>query len=322
MDLHILMTIPPQPPLPPPISSHHFLPPLIFLSKALLPHTMYDPRTHYDHSYGNLGTTNFANKDSRLAQNIEICSSWSSDQEVVQFRPSNHQEAMESDDSGVCSPPLWKNSPSPPRSPSQPLLNHHIYRSLSPNSRAQAIVRGQRELMEMVKNMPESSYELSLKDLVEHHKMETQAPRVERLNNSNIQNLHQRGVVKVKRQESKKNDKNMMRSESFENKGLFLKMVFPFSLHSKKKNKFASNTSGKVSPKPEVPKGGGERDWWKKKFTGSSDSDSSRTSNNSGSTESSGGNSSGRSYSSGRKKNGFLSGCWPFFQSRRSKSVE
>lgn len=300
MDLRILMTIHHNhlffsPKFPPTIS----FPPSFSTQKpkSLLPHTMNDPRTQfshtYDHSYGNP----FGNNDRRLSQNNESCSNWSTDQEVVQFRPNHHhQEAIESDDSGVCSPPLWKNSPSP----SRPLLSHHIYRNLSPNSRVQAIARGQRELMEMVKNMPESSYELSLKDLVEHHKMENHAPQV-----NNLQNLHQRGVVKVKRQESKKNDKNMMRSESFENKGLFLKMVFPFSLKSKKKKNFASNSSGKVSPKPEVVKGGGggEKDWWKKKFTGSSDSDSSRTSNNSGSTESSsgGGSSTGRSYSGGRR---------------------
>ncbi|KAK6115617.1 hypothetical protein DH2020_007886 [Rehmannia glutinosa] len=276
---------------------------------------MFDPRTQYDH---------------RLAQNNKNCVNFSSDEETVQFRPNNHQESMENDDSGVCSPPLWKNSPSPSPSPLQPLLSHHSYKSLSPNSRAQAIARGQRELMEMVKNMPESSYELSLKDLVEHHKMEIiQPPQLEILNAINGKNqiLQQRGVVKVKRQESKSSDKNMVRNGSFENKGLFLKMGFPFSFYSKKKNKFgSSNSSGKVSPKLDqmVKGGGGERDWWKKKFTGSSDSDSSRTSINSGSTESTaGGSSSGRSYSvAQRKKHGFLSGCWAFFQSRSNKSVE
>lgn len=44
---------------------------------------------------------------------------------------------------------------------------------MSPASRTEAIVRGQRELMDMVKNMAESNYELTLKDLVEQTKTET-----------------------------------------------------------------------------------------------------------------------------------------------------
>lgn len=54
--------------------------------------------------------------------------------------------------SGTSSPPLWsaKGASSPP-----------------PPSRLEAIERGQRELMEMVQSMPESGYELSLRDLVE-----------------------------------------------------------------------------------------------------------------------------------------------------------
>lgn len=147
----------------------------------------------------------------------------------------------------------------------------------------------------MVKNMPESSYELSLKDLVEHHSVDQahQALEKEALRSvNNNQSLHRRGVVKEKR--SKKYERNAM---SFEKKGLFLNVVFPVSLESRKKKRFGSNSSGKVSPKPDGLKGGGERDWWKKRFTGSSDSDSGRTSNNSGSAGSSG---DGSGYAGGR----------------------
>ncbi|KAH6759163.1 hypothetical protein C2S51_019398 [Perilla frutescens var. frutescens] len=228
----------------------------------------------------------------------------------VQFRPDHNQESMRSgEDSGVASPPLWKNSPSPARSPSRPLLSHY-----SPDSRAQAIARGRSELMEMVRRMPESSYELSLKDIVEHHHgAENQAPKTG-------DGSQQRGVVKVmKKEESKRFDRNL----SFENKGLFLNMVFPFSFKSKKKKKIVGNNSGRVSPKPEGLKSGGERDWWKKKFTGSSDSDSSKISTSSGSTGSSGATASTASADArGRKRGGFRTGCWHFFHSRRSKSAE
>ncbi|KAL3840038.1 hypothetical protein ACJIZ3_024629 [Penstemon smallii] len=189
---------------------------------------------------------------------------------------------MESDDS----PPLWSNSL---KIPSQ-------------------ITRGQWELMVMVKNMPESSYELSLKDLVEHLKIEAesqtnQKEKGERSAANRKQILHQRGVLNNVHQERKKNDNNVIKSGGLETKGLFLNMVFPLPLKSKKKKNFASNTSGGfLSRTEEGIKGGGERDWWKKKFSGSSDGDCSRTSTNTGSssttiTISSGGSSSGRSYS-------------------------
>lgn len=164
-------------------------------------------------------------------------------------------------ETGATSPSLW------PRSPSQPLLRRHSHRDSSPESRAQAIARGQWELMEMVKRMPESSYELTLKDLVENH-------------NTSLQN-DETAVVKVKR------EKNVVESGSFQNKGLFLNMMFPFSLKSKKEKKNF-----------------GERDWWKKGFTGSSDGDSSRTSNNSAATTATtttaGGGGSSRSNSGSR----------------------
>ncbi|KAL3641722.1 hypothetical protein CASFOL_012537 [Castilleja foliolosa] len=251
---------------------------------------MFDPKTQIDHNYSKTRS--------------------SEDDGFLQFRPNNNN-TQESDDSGVCSPPLWKNSPSPNPSPSHPLISHYC---LSPNSRTKAIARGQRELMEMVKNMPESSYELSLKDLVEHHH-KIAGPQVQNIGKNQI--LQKRAVfVKVKRQESKKNG-------SFEEKGLFLKMGFlPFNLGSKKMKRFGDSNigSGKVIST--------ERDWWKKKFTGSSDSYSSGISSNSG-----GGSSSGWSYggagssvrSSGdsqRKKHGVLTGCWPFSQSRSNKSIE
>ncbi|CAA2989452.1 uncharacterized protein LOC111397488 [Olea europaea var. sylvestris] len=269
---------------------------------------MHNPRNEFSHrvdyrneSYGNWGAAGFRRN---LAQDYENHRNLNN--EGVQFRPNL---VMEEDDSGVFSPPLWKNSPSPPKSPSQPLLHHQNYRVYSPNSRAQAIARGQWELMEMVKNMPESSYELSLKDLVEHHRIEAQnqdQDQVERLNkerNHGIQGLHQR---------SKKNEK-MIRNGSFDKRGLFLKMGFPTFFKSKKKKTVVNNSSGKVSPKPE---GSSDKDWWMKRFGGSSDSDSSRS--RTGSTGSGG---SVRKDSS-RKRNGLLSSCWPCFHSRRNKPEE
>ncbi|EPS68417.1 hypothetical protein M569_06353 [Genlisea aurea] len=129
--------------------------------------------------------------------------------ETVQFRLRNDGE---SDDSGVCSPPLWTASPL--RNQSEPLIDH---RSLSPNSRRQAIVSGQKELMEMVKDLPESSYELSLKDLVEKQK---------------------KGI-------------------GCEEKGLFLKTLFPifrFMFSESRSSGRRRRDGGKISPRPEPAK--------------------------------------------------------------------
>ncbi|KAK3426288.1 hypothetical protein EUGRSUZ_F02770 [Eucalyptus grandis] len=138
------------------------------------------------------------------------------------------------EDSGVCTPPLWQSSPpgSPQRHPSGGGGNH--YRSLSPSSRTQAIARGQMELMEMVRNMPETCYELSLKDLVE-------LPRAR-------QELNTMAVIQrdggAKRQHNNRradgsNNKGQMmgRSGSIDNGGFLLKMVFPIPWGSSKKKK-------------------------------------------------------------------------------------
>ncbi|KAL7117863.1 hypothetical protein ACP275_03G099000 [Erythranthe tilingii] len=145
----------------------------------------------------------------------------------------------------VSSPPLWKKN----SSPSHPLLRRHSHRrSLSSKSRAEAIARGQWELMEMVKTMPESSYELSLKDLVEHHyRVENHHP-VPQTADQPVK------VVVVKREKIKIDGGNNSMSgggRSFQNKGLFINMVFPFSLKPKKRKKAGGANNGGGS------KGGG-----------------------------------------------------------------
>ncbi|KAL7155801.1 hypothetical protein ABFS83_03G099900 [Erythranthe nasuta] len=140
----------------------------------------------------------------------------------------------------VSSPPLWKNN----SSPSHPLLRRHSHRrSLSEKSRAETIARGQWELMEMVRNMPESSYELSLKDLVEHrYRVENHHP-VPQTADQPVK------VVVVKREKIKRDGGgNSFMSggggRSFQNKGLFINMVFPFSLKPKKRKKAGGGNNG------------------------------------------------------------------------------
>ncbi|XP_004245616.1 uncharacterized protein [Solanum lycopersicum] len=211
------------------------------------------------------------------------------------------------DDSGISSPPLWKNRPS--TSPDHPFHNSTNHRSISPSSRALAIAKGQWELMEMIKNMPESCYELSLKDLVEKNSI-LESNQEECLINKEEENFStsQEQVV-VQRVKSGKKKGKMIRNESFEEKGSFLKMFFPIP---------PKTISTKVSPKPVEGSKSLEKDWWKKRFSCSSESDSSKT--GSSNSESSGSNDS--TTSTQRKKKGFLTNFWSRSCFSKSKSAE
>ncbi|KAK8510580.1 hypothetical protein V6N12_055507 [Hibiscus sabdariffa] len=229
-------------------------------------------------------------------------------------------------DDGIPSPPLWKTSP-------RREMNID-YRCLSPSSRAQAIARGQRELMEMVSKMPESCYELTLKDLVEHQQQLAlvDEPKQESFAEGRGSNSIEDHKYKKERQNSQKQQIN--RSGSLDNGGFLLKMVFPVSLGSKKKKmvmkkkKNDCNTSNnyKVSSKPTVADVSGktvDKDWWKKR-SGSSESDGGGSTINSGSTKSSRSssiNSSGscRSISSTSRRYR-REGCLAFIFSRKTKA--
>lgn len=190
--------------------------------------------------------------------------------------------------------------------------------------------------MEMVKHMPESCYELSLKDLVEHNRLGSQSQEEEEEEKSlvNLKSFEVDEKVKViKRQGSSKvggdHKGKMMRSKSHESGGLLLKMVLPFSLESKKKNKKSSNNGlcAKVSPKPDQKTGsdqssekswkGVDKEWWKKRFSVSSEGESGLFNSHSGSSGSSRGSSS-RSNSSSHRRSGCSPGCW-FFLSKKKK---
>ncbi|MCD7460876.1 hypothetical protein HAX54_044639 [Datura stramonium] len=280
-----------------------------------------DPVTTSDYTYNTYQHPNFATKNRPR-----------NDVGGVQFRVQEMSHHVDyGDESGVSSPPLWRNSP--PRSPVHPLQNSRNHRSISTSSRALAIAKGQWELMEMIKNMPESCYELSLKDLVEKNAILESDQEACLMNKeeenftstaSREEQVVQQRVKSIKRQESRKNKNSsnksdhqkkgkMIRSESFEDRRLFLKMFFPISLESKKKQmKNSPETTTKVSPKPAEGSDrcskSVEKDWWKRRFSCSSESDSSKTgSSNSESTGRSGSSGSNNSRgSTNRKKKGFL----------------
>ncbi|PPD91438.1 hypothetical protein GOBAR_DD11623 [Gossypium barbadense] len=191
---------------------------------------------------------NYGPKVQKTAQNYANYSSWNTLEGRFEA-----ETLMADDESGISSPPLWKSSPQHE--------NNVNYRCLSPSSRAQAIARGQKELMEMVSKMPESCYELSLKDLVEHQPVVVVEPKQESFAQGRGSNSIDERKYKNEKQNSQK--QQLSRSGSLvDNGGFLLKMVFPVSLGSKKKKKMKKNTSkkndpntngnSKVSPKPTV----------------------------------------------------------------------
>ncbi|KAL0556434.1 hypothetical protein IC582_004948 [Cucumis melo] len=201
---------------------------------------------------------------------------------------------------------------SPQRSPQFYRSNYH---TLSPPSKALAIATGQKELMEIVNNMPESCYELSLRDLVEQPMVVGQ--REDTGVDERDSNLGgHREVFSRENRKSRKETRALVGRSSMENEGLYLKMGFPKSIGTttrkkKKKNDSSLNMSAKVSPKPPQLV---EKDWWKRRLSVSSESESVSYGSNvnngsikSSSSSSSNGSNKSRTKSTGRRAKG---GCW------------
>lgn len=234
------------------------------------------------------------NYDSRVQKTAQNYRRWNTMEADV--------TSMMEDDSGA-STPVW-GSTHPSRSPSHG--KNINYRCLSPSSKAQAIARGQKELMEMVSRMPDSCFELTLKDLVEQQQPVVVEPKQESFGEERgAIDQHTYNKEKGKKKMKKNPKPQFNRSGSIDNGGLLLKMVLPFSLGSKckkkkKKNESNTNHNSKVSPKPTVSDESGknvDKEWWQKR-SGSSESEGGGSNINSGSSKSSRSSSTGSSSSS------------------------
>ncbi|XP_042007399.1 uncharacterized protein LOC121756011 [Salvia splendens] len=139
------------------------------------------------------------------------------------------------------SPPLWRKPET-----STLLPENHQYSCLSPTSRLRAIVDGRRELMEMLKEVPESSYELTLKDIVEHQDKEVVVTDDEKVK-------HKTPLIM-----KSANTKPICRSESMESEVFLLKMFLPVSLSSKRKKKANTRKHSREGPDKQANK-----EWWK-----------------------------------------------------------
>ncbi|KAM7523496.1 hypothetical protein LguiA_013398 [Lonicera macranthoides] len=174
------------------------------------------------------------------------------------------QTRAQDDDYFAYSPPLWSRNVNIKQEKPTSLLQknrHHI--CPSPTSRLQAILNAERQLMEMVENMPESSYELSLRDIVDEQQTLRKGQHSEELDKTSM-NLGTKAVRRTQKKKYSKRPSKISRSESMDSGVFLLKMFIPSFLGSKKKS--TSGTDSKVwrslsFDEPEKPVGG--KGWWK-----------------------------------------------------------
>lgn len=164
----------------------------------------------------------------------------------------------------ACSPRLWTRTSRSFRHEAYPLLpsNHH-HSCSSPTSRIQAITNGRRELMEMIKDIPESSYELSLKDIVEDkHSKEKEKNRtiVEERNSNKTETRNSTKSKTAGRSQ-------IPRTQSMDSGVFLLKMPLPIPLSSKKNLKARNCTKISPAPPSEGSEKHGNKDWWKMIFS-------------------------------------------------------
>lgn len=167
----------------------------------------------------------------------------------IEFSTGYHLE----DDSDISSPPLWKTSPlTTPTTIPSPL---HLLR---------------REAMEMVRSVPESTHELSLKDMAG-----LPAPVWMNRRSKSEANDQEENKKKMKR---RRNERRASRNRSMDSRDFLLKMFLPTALGQKKRS-FGNCTRSKLLPKPdqEMEKSV-EAEWWKKRFSSSRESVNNRTS--------------------------------------------
>ncbi|KAF7840125.1 Pentatricopeptide repeat-containing protein [Senna tora] len=126
-------------------------------------------------------------------------------------------------------------------SPPSLLLTSNNLSYLSPTSRTEAIAKSRKELMKMIQEIPESSFELSFQDMVDHHH--------QKLVQSNETSIITDNTIRKK---NKKKKEEISTSETF-----LLKMFFPSSsLAWLKKARVGNNTNliSKISSTPSFHK--------------------------------------------------------------------
>jgi hypothetical protein len=144
--------------------------------------------------------------------------------------------------SGTPSPQLW-----PPHHSEHPNRRQYPASAGRSPSRAQAIAGYRREMLDLVRGLPESAYELSLRDIVEHHHPSTSPPPSSTLppsSNTEPAGTADEQAAKQGRRRRKQRSRSLERSVSLDT-GLLIKFFVPVCIRAGKK---------KVSPKPDAKK--------------------------------------------------------------------
>ncbi|KAH0677855.1 hypothetical protein KY285_025656 [Solanum tuberosum] len=156
-----------------------------------------------------------------------------------------------------CSPPLWmtqrelRDTKTQASTPCYDYFGHPF-----PESRLQVIKSGRMHLMEMIQDLPESSFELSLKDIVDDQERIKECQQA-----TTVEGKNQKARMPQQRKTLKRSQ--ISRSESMDSGVFLLKMFLPASIGSKKKLK--TRNYSKVSSKTSVDESekSVNKDWWK-----------------------------------------------------------
>jgi len=165
----------------------------------------------------------------------------------------------------------------------QPLSPAHY----APTSRVEAIARYKKEMLELVKDAPEYTYELSLRDLVELPRIVRTArdlvelPKIVRAAREPLarERLQKNNSRRGGQEKIKKAGRRHLRSESMESGGFLLKMFFPKPLSGTKRS--SRSSSGSLKPSSRSSSSGSS-----KSGSSSSSSESNSASSSSGTSKS------------------------------------
>ncbi|TQE00173.1 hypothetical protein C1H46_014185 [Malus baccata] len=232
------------------------------------------------------------------------------------------KQAHTYEDFGCYSPVTWETNAlrsNMKDDESSPLLphNHHYSIPCPTPSREEIILQSTKDLMEMIQDMPESCYEISLKDFVDEQQS-TQGVKEENNVQETSFDFHIEPQVRKQKRKTQKGytTRQISRTSSMESEIFLIKVFFPTFLGSKKKEKAPENRS-KVSPRPSAGGPENHNDWSKiRKFFLNKKSGASCSS---GSTSSSSNSSTTRSVTCRSSGSNILTGCW-FIRSKKSKS--
>ncbi|KAI4326145.1 hypothetical protein MLD38_031485 [Melastoma candidum] len=109
------------------------------------------------------------------------------------------------------------------------------YSSLSPMSRLRKIEEGRKELMEMIRDMPESCYELSLKDIVVNQHPEAGLESCPARTEAEVDDKQRKNKKKRTMKDASTRPSQVTRTSSMEAGSFLIRMFLPAFLTSSKK---------------------------------------------------------------------------------------